>query len=139
MSNTTLEAMDLIRRFFEEKPEGDLIASFIPGPRATVSAALRKLAELGEIEERYKAMGGNTVWQKARLARAFDLVADQDDWKGEINATVSRADLEKHRVTLEDVREAVIHYTATVPGLSETTGGHHVVTAAGYRAGPAGP
>ena len=67
MSNATEEAVTMIRRFFDEKPGGTLIASFVPGPRANVSAAFRHLAERGEIEEAYRSSAGNKVWRAATL------------------------------------------------------------------------
>ncbi len=77
---------------------------------------------------------------QARLTKAFDLVCNKEDWRAEIQTFVSDPVLAAAGVSIEEVREAVIHFTATVPSFSrfwEGEGGYWV-TAIGYRNGPAG-
>ena len=101
----------------------------------------------------------------AKLARAFDLISPapnpelcalygltgvRGDWKDPIWALVMDAELVAADVTIADVEEAIIHYTATVPRVSrEVIKGTlrvtyvdglpgYMVQADGYRAGPAG-
>jgi hypothetical protein len=77
---------------------------------------------------------------QARMQKAFNLVAPASHWKDRIDATVRVRDLDAAGLRIDDVREAVVHFTATVPTIT-----HHrfvpnayKVDAAGYRAGPAG-
>jgi hypothetical protein len=80
-----------------------------------------------------------------RLGRAFALVCPKAwgraDWKEEIRAVLSDADLTAMGVTLADVSESVMHYTATALSIRETSTlkgeRAYVVTAKGYRRGPA--
>jgi len=84
--------------------------------------------------------------RQARLKLAFGTVEPKEHWKAAIDAVVERATLEALGLSIADVREAVIHFTATVPVIhpwvsvdEEDT--RHVcyrVSAAGYWAGPAG-
>lgn len=76
--------------------------------------------------------------------------AEAVSWKGEISALVTDVELKHADVTIDQVREAVIHFTATVPSISrEQISGRpwttykpakpgYWVRAAGYAAGPAG-
>lgn len=82
------------------------------------------------------------------LAAAFDLVADAKDWRAPIRAFVTAAQLDESGLTLNNVIEAVTHYTATGARVHPIAKGErhelgegpgYVVTAKGYRAGPAGP
>ena len=101
----------------------------------------------------------------AKLARAFDLISpapnpelcalygltgSRGDWKDPIFALVTDDELTAAEVTISDVEEAIIHYTATVPRVTrERIKGTlrisyvdgcsgYMVQAEGYRAGPAG-
>jgi len=68
----------------------------------------------------------------AELSAAFDLVKDPAHWKGPINAVVPES-------VVDDVKEAVAFYTATVATAVPIDGtGLYHVRAAGYWAGPAG-
>jgi hypothetical protein len=72
-------------------------------------------------------------------------------WKDPISALVTDEDLATAGVTIDQVREAIIYFTATEPRITrEKIGGkpwvHHLipldgwlVTATGYLMGPAGP
>lgn len=62
----------------------------------------------------------------------FRLVANKDDWKAPISAFVPAT------ISLEAVRDAVIHFTGTVPEFTMTQQGW-MVRATGYRCGPCGP
>jgi hypothetical protein len=100
-----------------------------------------------------------------KLGTAFDLVTPapnaavmalygvkslRGDWKDRIHAIVTDDDLAAAGVTIADVEEAVIHYTATIARVTrERIKGTTLVTyldvvpgylvmADGYRAGPAG-
>lgn len=61
----------------------------------------------------------------------FKLVAAKD-WKAPIDAFIPEG------TSVDAVRDAVIHFTATVPTFTKLSFGWHV-QAQGYRAGPAGP
>jgi hypothetical protein len=101
----------------------------------------------------------------AKLARAFDLISPAPnpeicalygltgggrDWKDRIHAIVTDDELEAANVTISDVEEAIMHYTATIPRVTrERIKGTlrvtyvdglpgYMVQADGYRAGPAG-
>lgn len=107
--------------------------------------------------------------EKLRIERAFSLVcpathaqklaaagkikasdAARVTWRDRIGAIVTGEALAKAGVTIDDVREAVIHYTATEPTITSeriagtALDGHfaaekpgYLVIAAGYSAGPA--
>lgn len=87
------------------------------------------------------------------LRRAFDFIAPKGpgrDWKDRIDFRATEAALdyvcELKDFTLEDLREAIVFFTATVPTIERRSvdfGGGDVremvfITADGYRAGPAG-
>lgn len=72
-----------------------------------------------------------------KLRAAFDLVADPVDWKGPIDAVVTDDELEAFDLTADDVRDAVVHYTAVVPYVQKARNGL-LVRCIGYRQGPAG-
>lgn len=68
----------------------------------------------------------------AELLRAFDLVADPDDWRAPIRAFCRAADVKA-------VQEAVTYFTATTAtAVLIPFVGQFYITAVGYRAGPAG-
>lgn len=69
-----------------------------------------------------------------RLRFAFERMEDKTDWRNPIDC--------KLFICADEVntyREAVIHFTGTVPTIEALGGGQYHVKAAGYRAGPAGP
>lgn len=68
----------------------------------------------------------------------FNLVCDLKDWRAPIDAVVDLPS-EEPAAFLNNLREAVIHYTATVPDFQGLPEGKVRVTATGYRNGPAGP
>lgn len=76
-----------------------------------------------------------------KMKRAFEVVAPKD-WRSAIDWRASQDTMRKRLavagVTLDDVCEAVVYFTATVPSVTHE-GSCVVVRAAGYRAGPAGP
>ena len=74
---------------------------------------------------------------QARLTKAFNLVQPATHWKDQIDAFVPMEALHRDGLTLHDLSEAVIHFTATVPTIKEGRTGFFV-KADGYRAGPAG-
>ena len=66
-----------------------------------------------------------------QLKSAFEIIENPEDWRAEINALIDPK--------LEDVvTQAIIHFTATVPGIKKE-GDKLRVTSVGYRMGPAGP
>ena len=74
----------------------------------------------------------------AKLRQAFEAVADPQDWRAPIDATLSRLHLEKIG-GWPMVAAAVEHFTATTPKLLVNPVGRvNYISAAGYRAGPAG-
>lgn len=73
-----------------------------------------------------------------KLKAAFKLVQNKTDWKAPIDAYVKVEDLDELGLTLTDIRDAVVFYTATELTLARQGAGYYV-RAAGYRAGPAGP
>ncbi len=77
------------------------------------------------------------------LRTAFELVENPCDWRAPIAKFVTIETLGHAGVTIEDVKEAVAFYTATEATVEFSpfakAGAGYVVTAKGYRAGPAGP
>lgn len=72
------------------------------------------------------------------LSEAFDKVANPEDWKAPIDATVSITDIREGAT----IKAAVEFYTATKATIKLTTYGRDIkihVTSDGYRMGPAGP
>ena len=78
-----------------------------------------------------KAFRGYT---QSELRRAFDRVADPDDWRAPI-AWQGKLTYEE----LETIDAAIAFYTACEARLERTHDGLWRITAAGYRMGPAGP
>jgi hypothetical protein len=72
------------------------------------------------------------------MERAFDLVKPRPDWKAAIDAYVRESDLARANVTIDNVRDAIVYYTATDATVQQAGGGYRV-WAIGYRMGPAGP
>lgn len=79
------------------------------------------------------------------LSKAFDLIDPSKlnprpgvSWRDPIHAYVTARTLAHYGVTLDDVREAVVHFTATEATVTEPGTDIYLITAAGYRAGPAG-
>ena len=71
-------------------------------------------------------------YTEEELSKAFDAVANSDDWKDEIAAVMPG-----EAVTL--VVAAIEFYTATTPKISLNVNTmRYVVTSEGYRRGPAG-
>lgn len=76
-----------------------------------------------------------------RMTAAFNLVANETDWKKPVLALVSNKMLQAAGLSIEDVAEAVAFFTATVAKVTPagtSDGPGYFVTAVGYRAGPAG-
>lgn len=74
---------------------------------------------------------------QAQMTKAFNLVQPATHWKDPIAAIVPYEKLFSAGVTIEDIRQAVVHFTATTARITEH-GGYIEVRAAGYRAGAAG-
>jgi hypothetical protein len=74
-----------------------------------------------------------TGYTHAELTEAFERVRDQDDWKGPIFAEIPATE---RRV----VQKAIYWFTATVPVFATVPRSPErlIVTATGYRLGPAG-
>ena len=93
-------------------------------------------------------LGTEDVMEKAKMDKAFELVDPAKrgarDWKERISAWVREHELEAAGLTIEEVAEAVVFFTATEPKVEKMTmydgtGYGFYVTAKGSRAGPAGP
>jgi hypothetical protein len=80
--------------------------------------------------ETYEAM-------QARLTKVFEMVEAKTHWKDPIDRTMDAAMFEAAGGEAA-FREAVTHFTATVPKFTYYPEGVVRVTAKGYRAGPAG-
>lgn len=76
--------------------------------------------------------------QHATMLKAFKLVENPVDWKAPIRAIVTVETLTAQHLTIEQVLEAVVYFTATNPRLVPLLGCYRVESI-GYRAGPAGP
>ena len=92
------------------------------------------------------------AWKRQeRMEKAFALVTPEKfgakDWRCSINAWVTQEELVSAGVTIDDVREAVLFYTATPAYISghlisfgqPEKGAGYIIRALGYRKGPAGP
>ena len=93
----------------------------------------------------FETIEGHTA-EQAHMHRAFALVCPSHwnvsgDWKDEVRAVITDADLEAVGVTLQDVAKSVSFFTATESYTQplQTLKGEtvYVVRAKGYRAGPA--
>lgn len=73
-----------------------------------------------------------------RLRPAFDAVTDPKDWRGPIDCVLSPERLEALGGQTT-IREAIVHYTSTLPRFELRSDGALRVIADGYRNGPAGP
>jgi len=74
----------------------------------------------------------NKKYTQEQLDRAFDMVIPSTHWKDKINAVISQP------FDQNLIKEAVIHFTATVPTFTELKNGTVRVKALGYWNGPAG-
>ena len=78
----------------------------------------------------------------AKMVAAFDIVSPAKDWRDPIMMSGSQKAFDyvcaHHGVTLDDVIESVEYFTATKASVSTDDYGLLVISAAGYRAGPAG-
>jgi hypothetical protein len=74
-----------------------------------------------------------TGFTHAELTEAFDRVRDRTDWKGPIFAEIPATE---RRI----VQKAIYWFTATLPVFATLSrdSGRLIVTATGYRLGPAG-
>jgi hypothetical protein len=68
--------------------------------------------------------GGKTRMQ-SELQAAFTLVADRAHWKNPVSAQVRNIDVDL-------IRDAVVHFTGSVPWFRDIGDGSIMVTAAGY-------
>lgn len=75
---------------------------------------------------------------QARMRAAFDLVAPAHDWRASIDAYVSDDALDAASLSLAEIADSVMFFTATEATLTRTGHGWRV-RAVGYRNGPAGP
>lgn len=72
-----------------------------------------------------------------RLKKAFDAVCDPYDWRAPIGKYLPLTTVDAVG-GFELIREAIIHFTATVPEIQPWNEGFFF-KAKGYREGPAGP
>jgi aminopeptidase-like protein len=80
---------------------------------------------------------GEMSKREQHLRKSFDMVKSHVHWKEPIDAKVSLDEISRYRITIEDIKEAIEYYTATVPEV-ETIGRTLKVKAKGYRLGPMG-
>ena len=77
-----------------------------------------------------------------RMVAAFKVVEPLGDWRGPIRKAAKRSDFElvcgHFGVTFGDVLESVEYFTATKASVAVDADGRTVITAKGYRDGPAG-
>jgi hypothetical protein len=86
---------------------------------------------------------GDTMDVRSAMVAAFALVAPKSHWKDAVYAVVSVSSMEASGLTIYDVTESIAFYTATEAKTQAITGENgalwgYLVTAPGYRAGPAG-
>lgn len=72
------------------------------------------------------------------MKRAFELVADADDWKNPINARFHVQNMIDAGVIFSEVILSIEYYTATLPFWEVGEDGWYEIKAEGYRRGPAG-
>jgi hypothetical protein len=80
---------------------------------------------------------GEMSKREKHLRKSFDMVKSSVHWKEPIDSKVSLDEMSRYRVTIEDIKEAVEYYTATIPEV-EIIGRLLKVKAKGYRLGPMG-
>ena len=68
-----------------------------------------------------------------RMQEVWARIGPSPDWKAEVRCT-AETDQEA-----DEMADAIVYFTATVPVMSRTRDGKLELVAAGYRAGPAGP
>lgn len=110
-----------------------------PGTCRTFNAATLDLRTVSERTGRFS----NDLYEvDGQLKPAFELVQAESHWKDEINAVVRDVPLPLTGPLARLIRTAVEFYTATTPDIRTVPqngiGCGLVVTAAGYRNGPAG-
>lgn len=77
----------------------------------------------------YEVQGcSGRIYKQSALARAFRMVEDHQNWKNPIDALVGLGSDEQL------IRDAVIHFTGSVPEIKRIRGGAIQVRAAGYYA-----
>lgn len=76
------------------------------------------------------------AYTTTQLQEAFDKVKDKTDWKNEIKAVIEKTE------DMVLIQEAIAYYTSTLADFTKLKKGPNagkiLVTAAGYRMGPAG-
>lgn len=80
---------------------------------------------------------GDVSKHEQHLYKSFNLVKNPIHWKEPIDAKIPLDELSRHRVTVDDIKEAVEYYTASVAE-TEIEGKFLRVKARGYRLGPMG-
>jgi len=76
-------------------------------------------------------------YTQKQLQVAFEMVQNENDWKAPIRKKIH---VISPNLTIQCniIREAIIHFTSTVPTFTTLEGGGILVTATGYRDGPCG-
>lgn len=69
-----------------------------------------------------------TVRKQSELSKAFELVAPKENWKNPIDSLVETG------ADAELIRDAVVHFTGSVPNIITARSGRMRVQAAGYYA-----
>lgn len=75
-------------------------------------------------------------FHQRQMEKAFSAVQPKTHWKDRIDATLTDAEASEAG-GLDTIREAIIHFTATVPTITRGCGNFRF-QADGYWAGPAG-
>ena len=74
---------------------------------------------------------------QTKMTKAFALVQPKTHWKDPIDTFVS--DVALGAIGVDAIREAVIHFTGTVPSITRSPSDQgYYVRALGYRTGPCG-
>jgi hypothetical protein len=105
-----------------------------------MNKGMQRLADAGILEYWQNSISVSVENSQAKMKKAFALVADPRDWRAKIDTILTSKKLEKAGLTVEDVKQAVRHFTGTEAKVVVGYYSHnYTVTAIGYRNGPCGP
>jgi hypothetical protein len=80
---------------------------------------------------------GEVSKREQHLYKTFEAVKNPIHWKEPIDAKIPLDELSKQEITVDDIKEAIEYYTASIPE-TEIEGKFLKVRAKGYRLGPMG-
>ena len=75
---------------------------------------------------------GNSSKHLTTLRRAFNLVKNPVHWQEPINAKISLDKMSKEKVSVDNIKEAIEFYTASIPSVN-VEGKKVFIKAKGYR------